>query len=252
MQTRRGSLALRIEQDSSSSSSSGEEEEVGGGENGDSFSNSNCELSPSASNPHLRDSGRKLVPNSRSTFFAKLMSGSTSSVPATGILGIPTHDRDSGVSEKLAEPSLPSEPCSTRVSNAGSIADQALPRPAATPPPTPCTRVLARASATASIAYSKLPRLAESCCHTMLTALPIAILSYATITTYALMIVEGSDLPRELVVSIQLFSSVVSGIFLALTSECPQTIASSDVSIALFYQAPCTQPPRSLPPRSTT
>ena len=44
-------------------------------------------------------------------------------------------------------------------------------------------------------------------------------------------------MPRELVVSIQLFSSVVSGVVLALVSESPLTIASSDVSIALFYQA---------------
>ncbi|KAL1504082.1 hypothetical protein AB1Y20_010492 [Prymnesium parvum] len=205
------SVSLAIEEDDDDSSSTDDEEDAP------------AEVSfvaALASDVHHRAA----VPSSRSTFFAHLVGGAHSSVPASGILGIP--EGNSSRASQGAKHAEPTVTAPASMAGRGSMAENGA----------ALRRSVGAAADSATRTCDRLPDLAASLMSNVLTAIPIAILSYATITTYALMIVEGSDLPRELVVSIQLFSSVVSGIFLALTSECPQTIASSDVSIALFYQ----------------
>ena len=75
----------------------------------------------------------------------------------------------------------------------------------------------------------------------LLAAIPIALLSYATCMSYAMLIVEGArpltqgGLSAELVVAMQLLGSALSGIAHALGSGSRYTIASGDVSVAVFY-----------------
>jgi hypothetical protein len=75
----------------------------------------------------------------------------------------------------------------------------------------------------------------------LLAAIPIALLSYATSTSYAMLIVEGArpltrgGLSAELVVAMQLLGSALSGIAHARGSGSRYTIASGDVSVAVFY-----------------
>ena len=75
----------------------------------------------------------------------------------------------------------------------------------------------------------------------LMAAIPIALLSYATSTSYAMLIVEGArplspgGLSAELVVAMQLLGSAISGIAHALGSGSSYTVASGDVSVAVFY-----------------
>ena len=156
---------------------------------------------------HLQEStgSRTAVPSSRSTFFNKLMRGASSSVPAAGIFGIQERRESAPKEEKKRIVTPTSAP---RVRFAA----------AAKSPAGPGTTPLCQAAGTAVDAVaagcSRLPALAQSCAQsclsTMLAAIPIAILSYATITTYAVLIVEGTTMPRELVVSIQVASRPLS------------------------------------------
>ena len=69
----------------------------------------------------------------------------------------------------------------------------------------------------------------------LLAAIPIALLSYATSTSYAMLIVEGTAMQAELVVAMQLLGSALSGVAHAVGSGSRYTVASGDVSVAVFY-----------------
>ena len=181
---------------------------------------------------------RSTIPTSRSTIFAQWTGGVFASVPASGMFGV---DRNrsgisnadgTGVCSNVSlgtENSVKQEP--TKAVRTDSMAERVENNGAAkgTSSTPACLDIIAR------VGHS-LPAAAHKTVNVGLAAIPIAMLSYATMTTYALLIVEGTTLPRELMVSIQLLSSVVSGVLLALFSECPLSIAAADVSIALFYQ----------------
>jgi hypothetical protein len=66
----------------------------------------------------------------------------------------------------------------------------------------------------------------------LMAAIPIALLSYATSTSYAMLIVEGTAMEAELVVAMQLFGSAVSGVAHALGSgsRCPPHAARPSLS----------------------